>query len=179
MYLFNKVKVGISSAVAMAAVVLFASCEHAEAGYPSYDASKPIVCESFYPTGGPIATKVILTGSNFGNNADAVSVFFNQKEAPVIGASGDRLLVLAPKLPGENVVIKVRIGDQEASFPGHFDYKIQTNVTTVCGGDAAATANPTGTISLSEAQFASEMNQCRLPTGWSRLRCGKAVLSAG
>jgi len=160
MNLFKTTTARIPSAVALIVVVLLAACEGTEESYLDYDASKPIVCESFYPTGGPIATKVILTGSNFGNNADAVSVFFNQKEAPVIGASGDRLLVLAPKLPGENVVIKVRIGDQEASFPGHFDYKIQTNVTTVCGGDAAATANPTGTISLSEAQFASEMNQC-------------------
>lgn len=64
----------------VASVVLLAACERPVEGYPDYDASKPIVCESFYPTGGPIATKVILTGSNFGNRAEDVSVFFTVDE---------------------------------------------------------------------------------------------------
>ena len=147
-------------AMAIGLALLMTGCEDTSDVVPPYNPSEPIVCASFYPTGGPIATKVILTGKNFGNRADAVSVFFNEKKAPVVGASGDHLLVLAPRLPGDDVVIRVKIGDQEATFDGYFAYEIQTNVTTICGGDASSTTNPMGTVALSEAQFKSQMNGC-------------------
>lgn len=141
-------------------LTLLMGCKDSDDVVPPYNPSEPIVCTSFYPTGGPIATKVILTGKNFGNNPAAVSVYFNEKKAPVVGASGDHLLVMAPRLPGDNVVIRVCIGEQEGAFDGYFDYEIQTNISTICGGDASSTTNPTGTIALSEAQFKSEFNGC-------------------
>ena len=61
----------------------------------TFDPSKPIVCESFYPSGGPISTQVILKGSNFGSDKNAVRVFFNEKEAPVINVNEDHILVPA------------------------------------------------------------------------------------
>ena len=140
---------------AMMAVPL-SSCKDETSAGPAHDPNKPIVCESFYPKGGPISTQVVLTGQNFGSKVDEVQVFFNDKEAPVVGVSGDHMLVLAPRLPGENVVIKVVIGNQASTFNDFFDYEIQTNISTVCGGDASAQTNPDGTISLSEAQFKSE-----------------------
>ena len=145
---------------ALSLTMLLGGCDDKDDAVPAYDPSAPIVCTSFYPTGGPIATKVILTGKNFGNSTDAISVYFNEKKAPVVGVSGDHMLVLAPRLPGDDVVIRVKIGEQEAAFDGYFDYEIQTNVTTICGGDASSTTNPSGTISLSEAQFSSSMNGC-------------------
>ena len=108
-------------------VLMMFSCSSDSEETNTFDPNKPIVCESFYPSGGPISTQVILRGSNFGSDKNAVRVFFNTKEAPVINVNEDHILVLAPRLPGENVKIKVCIGEKEATFDGEFDYQIQTN----------------------------------------------------
>lgn len=134
------------------------SSEEGMSGF-SYDPSKPLVLESFEPATGPLATQVILTGRNFGNNADSVEVYFNEKKAPVITAANDKMLVLAPKLPGEDCVVTVKIGNQSAAFDQHFEYIIQTNVTTVVGGDKNASNYPLGGESLAEVQFNTSMNR--------------------
>lgn len=164
MYKTTNLKVYGRKATIMLAAALtlsLASCSEKEAETAAYDPNSPIVCESFSPAGGPMSTQVILKGNNFGNDASAIKVYFNEKEAPVVGASGDHILVLAPRLPGDNVVIKVAIGEQESSFDGHFDYEIRTNISTICGGDASATTTSASTTgdqcALSEAQFSYSM----------------------
>ena len=74
------------SSLASLVFIMF-SCSSDSEEVSTFDPSKPIVCESFYPTGGPISTKVILKGSNFGSDKKAVRVFFNAKEAPVINVN--------------------------------------------------------------------------------------------
>ncbi len=150
------------AAIAVAAFVLsVVSCNEKESETAAYDPNSPIVCESFSPSGGPMSTQVILKGNNFGNDPSAVKVYFNEKEAPVVGVSGDHILVLAPRLPGDNVVIKVAIGEQESTFSGHFAYEIRTNISTICGGDASVTTTSASTTgdqcTLAEAQFSYSM----------------------
>ena len=106
-------------------------------GNSGYQPDKPIELESFYPKTGPIATQVIIKGKNFGTDAKALNVYFNEKRAAVISSTGDRMLVLAPKLPGEECVISVSVGENEQNkvqFDELFDYIIQTNVSTIAGG---------------------------------------------
>lgn len=150
-----------ASMVIAALTLSLAACSDKEAEVAAYDPNSPIVCESFSPSGGPMSTQVILKGKNFGNDVSAIKVYFNEKEAPVVGVSGDHMLVLAPRLPGDNVVIKVIIGDQESTFDGHFAYEIRTNITTICGGDASVTATSAYTTgdqcTLAEAQFSYSM----------------------
>ena len=132
-----------------------------------YDPSQPVVIESFAPTEGMLATQVILTGSNFGTDKERIHVYFNDKEAPVISSSGNKILVLAPKLPGKyvngdldnNCVIRVVVDDKEATASETFFYNVQTNVTTVIGGDKSATTNPVGGEDLAEVQFSVNMNR--------------------
>jgi len=139
------------------------SCGDDENNNSGYDPSKPIGLTDFSPTEGRLATQVILTGSNFGYNKDNVKVFFNDKEAAVISAKGDRILVLAPKrastVEDPMCVIKVQVQDQEATFEQKFDYNIQTTVTTLTGGVTSASENPTGTVSLTEAAFRSSIDR--------------------
>ena len=133
----------------------------------AYDPSKPVVLESFAPTEGMLATQVILTGSNFGTDKERIHVFFNDKEASIISSSGNKILVLAPKLPGRyvdgeldnNCVVRVVVDGQEATASQTFYYNIQTNVTTVIGGDRSATTNPVGGEDLAEVQFSVNMNR--------------------
>ena len=133
----------------------------------SYNPSLPVVVESFAPTEGMLATQVIITGSNFGTDKENLHVFFNDKEAPVISSSGNKILVLAPKLPGRyvggvldnNCQIRVVVGDKEAIAKETFLYDVQTIVTTVVGGDKSATSYPLGGESLAEVQFNCNMER--------------------
>lgn len=68
------------------------------------------------------------------------------------------MLVLAPKLPGEECVISVSMGENEenkAQFDEIFEYIIQTNVSTVAGGEKG-TDMPAGTSSLTGSYFAQK-----------------------
>ncbi|MEG2061178.1 MAG: IPT/TIG domain-containing protein [Alistipes sp.] len=124
-------------------------------GGQAYQPDQPIELESFSPKGGPIATQVILKGKNFGTQIDEISVYFNEKQAAIISSTGDRMLVLAPKLPGEECVISVSIGDKKVQFDEVFDYVVQTTVSTLAGGIKGASM-PEGTGSLSTAQFSQK-----------------------
>lgn len=132
-----------------------------------HDPSQPVVIESFAPTEGMLATQVIITGSNFGTDKESLHVFFNDKEAPIISSSGNKILVLAPKLPGRyvngeldnNCQVRVVVGDKEATAAETFFYNVQTNVTTVVGGDRSATSYPLGGENLAEVQFNCNMER--------------------
>ena len=68
------------------------------------------------------------------------------------------MLVLAPKLPGEECVISVSVGENEQNkvqFDELFDYIIQTNVSTIAGG-MKGTTMPEGTTSLIGSYFSSK-----------------------
>lgn len=136
----------------MGLCLLFLSCNDNGDSSQEYNPREEVVLTNFNPTRGALASRVILYGSNFGNNKDIVKVFFNEKEAYVVSAENDKILVLAPRLPGEECIIKVQVGEQEQIYEDNFDYIIQTNVTTLVGG-VKSSVNPRGTVTLSEAQF--------------------------
>lgn len=138
--------------------LLLSSCKDDDNALREYNPNKEVVLTSFHPNKGPLASQVILEGQNFGNNTDLVKVFFNEKEASVVSATGNKILVLAPRLPGEECVIKVQVGEQECSYKEIFDYIIQTNVTTLVGG-VKSDANPRVTVSLSKAQFKEKIDR--------------------
>lgn len=135
------------------------SCSESETdGGVRHDPSKPITLDSFWPQKGPIATQVIIEGSNFGTNVEDITVLFNEKPATIISSKGDRMLVLAPKLPGEECVITVKVGNKSAQFKEIFDYIVQTSVSTVVGGIQGA-AMPNGTMALAGAQFSKKVDR--------------------
>lgn len=139
----NKIKTFHVAAGMLAMLLLpcFASCESdKENGYEPYDPSKAITLTDFYPDSGGVATKVILNGENFGTDASNIKVYFNDKEAAVIEAIGNKIYAICPRKPGEgdeNSIVKcrvrVQVDDKSVEYPTPFTYKIQTVVTTVCG----------------------------------------------
>lgn len=132
------------------------SCSDGEpGGGVEHRPEQPIQLESFSPQTGPIATQVIIKGKNFGTQVKDIAVYFNEKRAAIISSTGDRMLVLAPKLPGDECVISVSVAENKAQFDQVFDYITQTTVSTLAGGIKGATM-PSGTVSLSSAQFADK-----------------------
>lgn len=100
---------------------------------PAYDPSKPVILNTFYPDSGMYQEKVLLTGENFGTDPSIIRVYFNQKQAPVIGSTGSLMYVTAPRLPGDTCVISVVVGADSMSYTGFFKYKSSVTCTTIAG----------------------------------------------
>jgi hypothetical protein len=120
-----------------------------------YDASRPVTINSFYPDSGGFATRIIIEGSNFGNKPEEVRVWFNDKQASVIGTNGDHLYVIAPRTPGDECIISVAVGNDSTSISHPFIYRTMTTVTTIAGqrGVSAFQAGTLATATFSELRY--------------------------
>jgi hypothetical protein len=124
----------IIAAVCLCAFI-FVACndEDKGGGKAKHDSSQPVVVTSFMPDSGRIMEMVILDGSNFGSDTSKIKVFFNEKAAKVLGSTGDAILVLVPRLPGDTCVLTVEVDEQKAIAPKFFYYKIEANASTFAG----------------------------------------------
>jgi hypothetical protein len=134
--LVNKMK-ALSAVIAAICVCSsgFISCgdDDKSGGGGVYDPSKPVVLTSFMPDSGRISEMVLLDGSNFGTDTADIKVFFNAKEAKVLGSTGTRILALVPRLPGDTCTLTVEIGGKQYAYDNFFRYKIEASVTTLAG----------------------------------------------
>jgi len=113
---------------------LMVSCGDDEEERSTYDPNKPTTLQSFYPTEGKFKEKVMLLGTNLPTDPERVKVYFNQRQAPVIGGTTDRMYVMAPRLPGDDCVISMVIDDGTPMvFNDIFKYEESITVTTVAG----------------------------------------------
>ncbi|MDR2473207.1 MAG: IPT/TIG domain-containing protein [Tannerella sp.] len=129
--------------------MLFYSCEDDDKKVIVYDPSKPVELTSFRPDSGRIREMVLVDGKNFGSDASKIKVFFNQKEARVLSSTGERILALVPRLPGDTCILTVEVEDQKKSFDNYFRYKVEASVTTLAGNGTAALV----TTSLDQSQI--------------------------
>jgi hypothetical protein len=122
-------------AIAMVCVCSFGfiSCGDEDKSGTVHDPSKPIVLTSFVPDSGRISEMVLLDGNNFGTDTSKIRVFFNTKEARVLGSTGTRILALVPRLPGDTCILTVEVGDKKETYSGFFRYKIEASVITFAG----------------------------------------------
>jgi hypothetical protein len=104
----------------------------------SYDSSKPLQVGLVYPDSGKFLEKVMITGDNFGTDPKQIRVWFNGKKAAVVGSTGSRMYVLAPRLPGDTCVISVAIGKDSVVYKKNFYYKSSVTVTTIAGNGSRA-----------------------------------------
>lgn len=116
-------------------LLLFLACEDKEESLSGklHDPSKPIVLTTFSPTKGGAKDKILLDGENFGSDASKIEVYFNLKKVAVISSSGNRIYAIVPRLPGDNPLVKVVIGEDSATYNSTFLYTPQAQVTTVTG----------------------------------------------
>ncbi|RGZ38636.1 hypothetical protein DW991_07035 [Bacteroides thetaiotaomicron] len=101
-----------------------------------YNPNLPVRISELSPQEGGYFDKVILQGENFGNNPKKVRVFFNKKEAIVVGASGDRVLVHVPKLPGDDCKIGMLLNGNTTDTifaEKHFAYEKNYQLIYVAG----------------------------------------------
>ncbi len=101
--------IAILLAIALAAT----SCSQ-EGGYQGAkpviptDPSKPVTFTDFSPKEGPVRTLVFIEGSNFGTDVSKIEVIIGGVSAPVIGSSGTKICVMAPRRSNRgDVVVKL------------------------------------------------------------------------
>lgn len=99
----------------------------------AYDPSQPVKLLSFYPDSGKYLEKVILKGTNLGNDPKNIKVYFNTRPAAVVGSTGENVYVLAPRLPGDTCVISVVVGKDSLVYPKTFRYHKSVTVSTIAG----------------------------------------------
>jgi len=134
--------------------VLQSSCKKsAEPSSSVYDPNKPVEIEKFFPDTGGIASQVIIKGKNFGSDVDDIRVYFNNKRATVLGATGDLAYVLVPRLPGDTCVVSVAIGKDSLTFDKRFLYYKKVMLSTISGTPHSPAETLDGT--LVEARFSN------------------------
>ena len=74
------------------------------------DPSKPVTFTDYSPKEGSVRTLIFIEGSNFGTDISKIEVVIGGIQAPVIGSSGTRIAVMAPRRSNRGDVI-VRIRD--------------------------------------------------------------------
>jgi DNA-binding beta-propeller fold protein YncE len=106
-----------------------------------HNPNSAIEVKTISPVSGGIGTKVVVTGSNFGNDVQQVKLFFNEKEALIMNVQDNAIYALVPLQPGEFSKIKVAVGGKNAVLDGmQFQYFIKTAVTTVSGQVGVSTS---------------------------------------
>lgn len=119
--------------------LLFIACDNVSEGEVNqydkpHDHGKDVVVEDIGPKKGGLGTKVVVSGSNFGNDKEKVSLYFNDKKALVLKVQDNAIYALTPKQPGEFSTIKVVINEKEGILKDvKFQYYIKAVVTTVAG----------------------------------------------
>jgi hypothetical protein len=135
----------------------FVSCgdEDKSGGGTTYDPSKPVILTSFHPDSGGIASNVIFDGENFGSDPSKIKVYFNSKQAPVIGSSGNRMYAVVPRLPGDTCAVSVVVGNDSVIYDQQFRYKIATVVRTIAGNGTATFKGGTLDEATVDARYVS------------------------
>lgn len=132
------------------------SCSDKEVGGTagtSFDPSQPIVISDFYPDSGGIATPMIITGKNFGNDTTGLSLWYVDEDGGrhrggLVSSNGEKLYCYVPAglTYKRNIKLEVTRANGTDTIKGEgsrdFKYITQTAVTTIVGtktNDAHAT----------------------------------------
>ena len=140
----------------VAAGMFFWSCdnESSEKFGTEYDPNKEVEIHDFEPDGGGLATKVFITGSNFGTDLSKIEVKFGDIPATVVNSTGEYLYVYSPKQDDGFNAITVTTHDRVAQPTGEavgkkFKYSVNWVVRTLSGRKGTPAFKP-GTLNTAE-----------------------------
>ncbi|MDR2680494.1 MAG: IPT/TIG domain-containing protein, partial [Tannerella sp.] len=97
--------------------------------------SKPVIFTSFIPAAGKIRERVIIKGSNFGNDASKMKVLFKDnamhREATIINVTNEAIYCLAPRqTSGNNLIRLVTANGDTIDSNTTFNYTAVEMITT-------------------------------------------------
>lgn len=133
-----KSKVWISLSTLLVVLICFTGCEEEASGSSPepHDPSKPVEVSNFLPKTGGVGQRLVIYGSNFGNDKSLVRVTVGGNQAIVIGVNNESIYCIVPEKAYEGD-IKVYIGSEENPKVAHaaelFDYQRKMVVSTLAG----------------------------------------------
>ncbi len=104
-----------------------------------HDPAKSVLVSGIGPEKGGYGSRVVINGSNFGNDPEIVKVYFNEKESLILGIQDNAIYAMVPKQPGDYSTVKVAINQPDGTFKSteltdvQFKYMLRAAVTTVAG----------------------------------------------
>ena len=105
-------------------------------GAQAYDPSQPVVISDFTPKTGGANQRMVVYGSNFGNDTSIIHLYIGNKEAKVIGVNNESLYCLVPgKAYDGNIELRIGNGENQtvATADEVFAYQRKMVVSTLCG----------------------------------------------
>lgn len=140
---------------------LFFSCSscsnNSDESGAKYDPSKPVQITEIEPMAGGFATKVFISGNNFGTDKSKIKVYFGETRATVVNSSGDYLYVYSPKQDdGERNISVVVENDSVVYEKEKFKYTVNFVVRTISGKKGTGRFKP-GKLSEAEFQYPSTL----------------------
>lgn len=103
----------------------------------AYNPDSPISIENVLPDSGIIRTKVVIKGSNFGNDKSLVKVYFLDNEKPrkatIVGMDNETIYCLAPKQNNGVNKIMVKIANDSATAAKTFYYTVSQSISNIAG----------------------------------------------
>lgn len=122
----------------LAAMAVACSDDNVDAAATApFDPSQPVSISRFTPESGGYQDQILIYGSNFGTNKEAVNVNIGGKDAVVVNVMSDKLYAYVPAGAFEGTV-QVTVTDangeeHSAIAPTKFEYNRKTVVGTLCG----------------------------------------------
>jgi len=107
-----------------------------------HDPTKPVTITSFTPDSGGVATRLIIFGDNFGNDASLIKLTLfdparnKETQAKIVGVTNECIYALLPRRAGSDNKISIRLKVAESSVVeavSKFHYTLAQNVSTLVG----------------------------------------------
>jgi len=107
-----------------------------------HDPNKPVTITSFTPDSGGVATRLVIFGDNFGNDASIIKLTLfdparnKETEAKIVGVTNECIYALLPRRAGSDNKISIRLQVGESSVveaENKFHYTLAQNVSTLVG----------------------------------------------
>ncbi|MCI1681698.1 MAG: IPT/TIG domain-containing protein [Bacteroides sp.] len=119
-------------------VLCFVGCKDSEddSEVDTFDPSKPVLVSDFIPKSGGANQRLVIYGSNFGNDPSKIHVYIGGKQAITIGVKSESLYCLVPeKAYSGKIEVIIDNGDQSviAEAESIFNYQKTMVVSTLCG----------------------------------------------
>jgi len=123
------------------------------------DPSKPIIFTDFSPKEGAVRTLIFIEGNNFGTDISKIEVSIGGVAAPVIGSSGTKICVMAPRHSTRGDVVVSIIDEsgkvvKDHQFKDLFTLQVALVVNTLTGKvDPLTNSSSIINGSFEEAEF--------------------------
>ncbi|WP_229088309.1 IPT/TIG domain-containing protein [Bacteroides congonensis] len=108
---------------------LFSSCKDDD----GHDAGSPVVVNRFYPTSGSAGTEILITGKNFSENPEDISVTLGNIPLKVLSCNMNNIMAIVPPKLGDGVLTVTVANREPVRTIEAFTYSFSAVVTTFAG----------------------------------------------